>query len=98
MVFSNSFKNKERFDRPPHPDEGCSSCGKVVSKTIPTFAEPPALLDEILTSSSAERRHFRKNNRQCNSALAMASVRAEFVSRGPGISKYNPITTVHGRM
>ncbi len=28
----------------------------------------------------------------------MASVRAEFVARGPGVSKYNPTVTVHGRM
>ncbi len=28
----------------------------------------------------------------------MASVRAEFVSRGPGVSKHNPSITVHGRM
>ena len=36
--------------------------------------------------------------RQYNSALAMASVRADFVSRGTGVPKYNPTVTVHGRM
>ena len=33
-----------------------------------------------------------------NSALDMASVRAQFVARGPGPSKYNPTVRVHGRM
>ena len=68
-------------------------------KIIPTFPEPPALLRQLLTSKSAEARHFRKNIRYYNSAMAMAmaSVRAEFVSRGPGFSKYNPTITVHGR-
>ena len=62
------------------------------------FFEHPALLQEVLTSSSAERRHFRKNIRQYNSALVMASVRSEFVSRDPGVFKHNPIITVHGRI
>ena len=63
-----------------------------------TFAEPPKLLRELLASNTATARHFRKNIRMYNSALAMASVRAQFVSRGPGTSKYNPTVTVHGRM
>ena len=67
-------------------------------RMIPTFPELPVLLQELSTSSSAEGRHFGKNIRQYNSALAMASVRAEFVSRGSGVSKYNPIIMVHGRM
>ena len=58
-----------------------------MSKVIPTFAEPPALLKKLNTSKSAEGRHFRKKIRHYNSVLAMAPVRAEFVSRGPGISK-----------
>ena len=69
-----------------------------VSKSVSSFSEPPKLLRELLTSDSAEARHFRKHIRLYNSALAMASVRADFVRRGPGISKYNPTITVHGRM
>ena len=64
----------------------------------PTFAEPTALLRRLLTSKSAEARHFRMNIRYYNSAMAMALVRAEFVSRGPGFSKYNPTITVYGRI
>ncbi len=95
------YKNKAGEARHPNPGEICSSCGYTVSKIIPTFSDPPELLQELLTTNSAERRYFLKNIGQNNSALAMASVRAEFVSRGSGVSKYNPTVTVHsvhGRM
>jgi len=65
---------------------------------LPTFPEPPPLLRELLVSSSSDAKHFRKHIRSYNSALAMASVRADFVSRGAGESAYNPTITVHGRM
>ena len=58
-----------------------------MSKIIPSFADPPALLRELLTSNSGEARHFRKNIHMYNGALAMASVRAQFVARGLGPSK-----------
>ena len=80
------------------PGETCPDCMHAVPEVLPTFPEPPLLLRELLTACSAEARHFRRNIRHYNSALAMASVRAEFVGRGPGISKYNPTITVHGRM
>ena len=62
------------------------------------FEQPHVLLRDILTSNSRQGKHFRKNIRQYNSALAMASVRADFVSRGPAVSKYNPAVTVLGKM
>ena len=65
---------------------------------ISTFAELPALPQEFLTSSSAELRDFRKNISEYNSALAMVSVRAQFVTLGPRVTKYNPIIMVHGKM
>ena len=95
---SEIFRNNEGIERHPNPGEACQSCGLIVSKIIPTFIEPHVLLRDLLTSDSAEGKPFRKNFRGYNSALAMASVGAEFVSRGPGISKYNPTITVHGRM
>ena len=78
--------------------EVCNSCSYVVPKTLQVFEQPPVLLREILTTTSRQGRHFRKNIRQCNSALAMASVRADFVLRGPCVSKYDPTVTIHGRM
>ena len=98
VEFSNSHKNNEGSVRPQHPGEACSSCEQVVSKIIPTFAEPPALLQELLTSSSAGGIYFRKNIRQYNSASSISYVRTEFISRVPRVSKYNPIITNHGRM
>ena len=56
------------------------------------------LLFERLTSKSAEATHFRRNIRIFKSAFGMAPVRAQFVSRVPGPSKYNPTVTIHGRM
>ena len=69
-----------------------------MSKIISAFAEPPALPRELLTSKSAEARHFRKNIRTYSSALAIASVLDQFVSGGPGPSKFNPNVTFRGRM
>ena len=92
------FQSDEGHYRQPKAGECCSSCGAIVPKVLPNFPEPPHLLRELLTSNSAEARHFRRHIRHYNSALAMASVRAEFVARGLGVSKYNPTITVHGRM
>ena len=69
-----TLRDKEGLSRHPHPGKACSSCGHVVPKIIPTFPEPPTLLRQLLTSKSAEARHFRKNIRYYNSAMAMASV------------------------
>ena len=63
-----------------------------------TFSDPPFLLRQLLTSSLVELNHLRKYIRHCNSALAMASVRADFVARGPGTSNYTLTVTVHVRM
>ena len=41
---------------------------------------------------------FRKNIRMYNSALAVASVRAQFVLRGPGPWQYSPAVMVHMKM
>ena len=92
------FKNEKGQNRKPDTRESCISCGHLVSKIIPSFADPPALIRELLTSNSGEARHFRKNICMCNSALSMASVRVQFVERVPGLSKYNATVTVHGRM
>ena len=89
------FNDWQVNDRNPLPEEICYSCSYVVPKILPVFEQPPVLLREILTSNSRQGRHLRKNIRQYNSAFAMASVRADFVSRGP---KYNPTVSVHGRM
>ena len=80
------------------PGETCPDCMHAVPEVLPTLPQPPLLSRELLTACSGEARHFRKNIRHCNSALAMASVRAEFSGRSPGISKYNPIVTVRGRI
>ena len=93
-----TFRDKEGLSRYPNPGEACCSCGHVVPKTIPTCAEPPALLIELLKSKFAVASNFCKNIRYYNSAKTMALVRAKFVSRGPRFLKYNPTNTVHGRM
>ncbi len=69
-----SFRNNQGYERHHYPGESCNSCGQIVSKIIPTYAEPPTLLRELLTPDSAEARHFCKNIHHYNSALAMASV------------------------
>ena len=58
LHFLETHGDKEGLNRHPHPGEACSSCGEVVPKIIPTFAEPPELLRQLLTSKSAEARHF----------------------------------------
>ena len=95
---SANFSTSGGQPRPSEAGETCSSCGNLVPKILPSFSEPPHLLQELLSSNLAEARHFRKNIRHWNSALAMASVRADFVARGPGVSRYNPTVTVHGKM
>ena len=62
------FKNEQGHNRRPNPGQSRISCGRQVSKIIPSFAEPPALLRELLTTNSAEARHFRKNICMYNSA------------------------------
>ena len=52
----------------------------------------------FVTASSAEARHFRKTKRHYKSALAVASVWADFVIFCTEISKCNPTVTVHGHM
>ena len=78
--------------------ELCSSCGHVVPKILPAFSDPSFLFRQLLTSNSAELNHFRKYIRRYNVALAMASMRADFVARGSGTSNYTPTVTVYGRM
>ena len=92
------FNDCQVNGRHPLPEEVCNSCSYVVPKILPVFEQPPVLLREILTSDSHQGKHFRKNIRQYNGLLEMASVSAYFVSRGPGVSIYNPTVTVHGRM
>ena len=82
----------------PLPEEICNSCSYIGQKVLPVFEHPPVLLRGILTSNERQGRHFGKNTRQCNKSLAMTSVRADFVSRGSGFSKYNPTAIIHGRM
>ena len=82
----------------------CCSMGQITAgrdsngQVLPTFREPPPLLQELLIFNSAECRHFRKHIRHYNSALAMASVGPNFVTRGPGSSKINPKVALRGRM
>ena len=92
---SNLFKNNEGSDSPPRPVEAGSSSGQTLSKIIPILQSPLAAARAF--DFQFWRGHFTKNIRQYNSALAMASTSAEFVSRSTGVSKYNPIITVHGR-
>ena len=84
--------------RSPFAGESCKKCGFCVPRKLPTFPEPPALLRQLLTLSSKDAKHFRRYIRLYNSTLAVASVRANFVERGPGSSKFFPTVTVHGRM
>lgn len=92
------FRTKDNVPRPPLPGEACKNCSQVVPLVLPAFPEPPTLLRELLTAQTAEAKHFRGKIRGYNSALAMGSVCAQFVSRGPGPSKFFPTITVHGRM
>lgn len=95
VQFNRSFRNNQGYGHHPLPAESYCSCGKMVQKIIPTFAEPITLLREPLRSNMAEARAFRNSIRNCNRNSAMASMRGEFVSRCPGVSKCNPTITVH---
>ena len=92
------LQTKDGEPRHPLPLKICPSCGLETPKVLPTFANPAHLLQELLTSNSRLARHFRKYIRSYNGATAMASVRANFVSRGVGPSSYSPTVAVHGRM
>ncbi len=92
------FQRKDGEPRHPLPLEICPSCGLETPKVIPTFPKPLHLLQELLTSNLRKERHFRKYIRSYNAAMAMASYRANFVSRGIGSSSYSPTVSVHGCM
>ena len=95
---STHFRDQDGNIRAPEPHEICSTCHSIVPQPLPALEDPPLLLRVLLTSENVRAKRFRKDIRQYNNALAMGSVRANFVSRGPGPSAYNPTLTIQGRM
>ena len=95
---STPFRNQQGSIRVPEPHDVCSLCDYIVPQPLPTFEDPKILLRMLLTSQNFREKRFRKDIRQYNNALAMGSVRANFVSRGPRPSAYNPTLTIQGRM
>jgi len=71
-------------------------CGK--GKYKPEILDPPKELQDLFTGNSADSRHFRKHIRSYNNAFSLASVQANWVSRGLGSSSWNPTFTVQGKM
>lgn len=47
-------------------------------------------LRKISTNSESQARYFRKNIRSNNNIMSVASVTANWIERGPGVSRYNP--------
>ena len=85
---------RSSIEENPRFSECCSS-GKV---HISAERDPLILLRTCLTSQ--ERRYwiFRSKIRAYNSLLSMASVKANWVSLGPGNSNFNPTMTMYGRI
>ncbi len=69
-----------------------------VSFYLSTTLAPLPLLLELFVSSSSDSQHCRKRIRIKSSALATASVRAHFLSRGAEESAFYPTITVNGRI
>ena len=88
-----TFSTSPGAPRQPKAGESCTNCGAVVPKIIPTFPKPPFMLREQLTARSAEARHFRRYIRLYNSALVMASIRADSETLNS-----SPLVTLHGHL
>ena len=91
------FLTDEGLSRHPKPAEKCELRSYQVPTILPTFWNPPPVLLYLLQSSYSEARNFRLKIRSDNSPMAMTSIRADLVTRGPGKSKFNPAITVHVR-
>ncbi len=76
----------------------CCQGEKLTVKHIPLLQDPPSLLRELRTGSTPREKGFRKNIVKYNNALCMASVHANWVSRGEGQSNFNPTVTLQGRI
>ncbi len=97
-ICKNGFQTEEGLHFHSKPAENCQVYMYVTPEILSTYLNLPPLLTELLTSNSAEARHFRSKLRSYNSAMAMASVKPDFVARGAVQSRSNPTITVHGRM
>ncbi len=65
---------------------------------ISLLQHPPSLLRELLTATTPRDKGVRKNIFKYNNALCMASVHANWVSRGEGQSGVNQTVTLQGRI
>lgn len=73
----------------------CCNNGKVL---LPPTVVPPSLLKHLILSPDTISRTFCANIRAYYNSFAMACIKANWVSRGPGSISFNPTVTVHGRM
>lgn len=71
----------------------CSQKGLV--SELPS-QDPPPLLRLDFTGPDRINKYFFQNIRAFNRSLAMSCVRANWVSRGPDSSSFNPTIAVHG--
>ena len=79
-----NFLTRDGEPRHSLPLEVCPSCEHEIPKVLPTFSRPPQLPQELVISNSRQALHFRKCIQIYNGTMAMASVRANLVSRGLG--------------
>ena len=78
------FETETGMSRPPRASGKWIGCGYEVPKILPHSSNPLPLLTELLTSKSAEARHFRSKIRNYNSAIAMESIQADLLRAEKG--------------
>ncbi len=76
----------------------CCRSEKLTVQHIQLLQDQPSLLRELLTGSTPREKRLRKSIVKYKNALCMASVHANWVSRGEGQSGFNPTVTVQGRI
>lgn len=75
-----------------------SECCGQNKLSFPLLPDPPEPLKQLLTGQDTRATRFRRHIRAYNNALCLASVGANWVSRGPGRSTFNPTMTLQGRI
>ena len=76
-------------------DETPSLCCNKGKEIIDVFAEPPNILQKLLTSESVEARLFRENIRSFNNGLALSSIK---VNERKFKNGYNPSVIFEGKV